>query len=153
MIEELEASLERSRSVAVGYKTRSVKAEAKLAAAEKVIVLIKVWAEDVWGLEHSPRALIEALDEYSKAQTKQLPKRRFQVTVDMDADSTQEIRRMFQSIAVDFVEQEAQIGSRTSVGGDGTYRINIEENPDQTHEKYHEELNAYLKSIGEFSNG
>ena len=74
----------------------------------------------------------------------QEPKRRVTVTLDLGADSMEEAVEMLGQVAYDAgTVLEDCVHSGPSV----SYVLRVHENPDQTHEKYHAELDAYLERL------
>ena len=70
-------------------------------------------------------------------------KRRFELRIELSADDRQTLQRRLE----DMVWQLGEVsGKYSSVGGgySSGHIITIEENPEQTHEKWEQDLEAYL---------
>lgn len=72
------------------------------------------------------------------------PKRRFHFTLDVQADDMKSLISVLENI-VRRSEQETLSFSCVSGGYDSGYYWTLTERPEQTHEKYIEELNTWLE--------
>ncbi len=70
------------------------------------------------------------------------PKRVYEITIHLSADSAKDIRGALRSIDLEFDRG----GPRDMVSGgvDSGWTIECENNPEQTSEKFHEELEIYI---------
>lgn len=69
------------------------------------------------------------------------PKRKYELTITAGADDLEYLKQIVQ-MAID--ELPTYPHSGVSGGYAGNHMVELRVNPEQTHEKYEEELNAYL---------
>lgn len=80
----------------------------------------------------------------------QEPKRRVQITLDLSADAMGDAATALRHIV--YEAERGQLHERSHTGPSTSFVLRVHENPDQTHEKYHAELDAYLAHLRTQSN-
>lgn len=79
--------------------------------------------------------------------------RRWKFVGKIEADTWEDLWRQFEQIEIEIsTRPEGEIPFDVSGGPDSNWAFTVTEKPDMTHDRYFEELNAYLESKKEAKN-
>lgn len=133
----------------IGSPVSAANSNAVLAVLDELDAKERALAQLQSQLEEAVEQRDAAKEELAGAR-REKPSRRFTLHVNVEGDTLRDLKVMAREV-LDTVQQRLEAGERIdlTIGGpDAGAYASLVEDAEQTHERYHQQLDAYLEAVG-----